>query len=64
MSGDPAIEAQRIEVRCIECDVVATGPADGWKAHISDATDDVPAEVVIYCPACAEREFGEGEENR
>jgi hypothetical protein len=31
-------------------------PADEqrWAAYL---TDDEPAEVVFYCPACAEREF-------
>jgi hypothetical protein len=62
VSGDPAIEARRIEVRCIECDVVATGPTDGWKAYIDSGRDGEPAEIVIYCPECAEREFGEAEE--
>jgi hypothetical protein len=60
MAGDPAIEARRIEVRCIECDIVATGSADGWKAYFAGGADDEPAEVVIYCPACAAREVGAG----
>jgi hypothetical protein len=32
-------------------------PADEerWQARL---TDDEPAELVFYCPECAEREFG------
>jgi len=38
-------------------------PADEerWSAYL---TDDEPAEVVFYCPACAEREFGDGSATR
>jgi len=30
---------------------------DRWQAL---RTDDEPPELVFYCPACAEREFGPG----
>jgi hypothetical protein len=33
-----------------------TGDAAGWRAYLG--VDD---EVAIYCPDCAEREFGEDE---
>jgi hypothetical protein len=41
---------------CAECPA-AWLPADEdrWAAYL---TNDEPAEVVFYCPACAEREFG------
>jgi hypothetical protein len=30
-----------------------------WRAHLGIEEDiDEPAEVVFYCAACAEREFG------
>lgn len=45
-------------VRCVECDVLASGSADGWKAYISGGFEDEPLEVVIYCPTCAAQEFG------
>jgi hypothetical protein len=43
--------------RCADCPAVWL-PADEkrWAAYL---TDDEPAEVVFYCPTCAEREFGE-----
>jgi hypothetical protein len=41
---------------CVECDARWL-PADEerWAAHL---TDDEPADVVFWCPACAVREFG------
>ena len=29
----------------------------GWKAYLT-TDEDEPAEAVVYCPECAEREFG------
>jgi hypothetical protein len=36
-------------------------PADDerWRADLGSDDLDEPAEVVFYCPACAEREFGD-----
>jgi hypothetical protein len=46
----------QISLVCIECDLVACGDdAAGWRAYL---TCDEPPEVGIYCPECAEREFG------
>jgi hypothetical protein len=41
---------------CVECDARWL-PADEerWAAYL---TDDEPAEVAFFCPACAKREFG------
>ena len=34
--------------------------AERWQAHLGCDEDlDEPAEVVILCPTCAEREFGD-----
>ena len=44
------------EIRCVECDLAATGTADGWKAYVGGGFDDEPLEVFVYCPACAARE--------
>jgi len=42
--------------RCVECEAVWLSIDDKrWQAWL---TDDEPAEVVFYCPECAEREFG------
>lgn len=38
---------------CVECQAVSEGQAFGWRAYLGD--DD---EALIFCPRCAEREFG------
>ena len=45
--------------RCVECEAVWP-PADEerWRAYIGGDDLEEPAEVVLYCPECAEREFG------
>jgi hypothetical protein len=48
-------------VRCEECgeepDVQAH--AAGWVAYLVDLADDPDEpEILVYCPACAQREFG------
>jgi hypothetical protein len=48
----------RREVRCVECDRLAVGPATGWRASIG-GFDDEPVEVFVFCPDCAARQFGE-----
>jgi hypothetical protein len=48
----------RSEVRCAECEVVADTAA-GWKAYLSGGFEGEPVQVVVFCPACAEREFAE-----
>lgn len=45
-------------IRCIECDTLASGTADGWEAYVSGGFDREPLEVIIYCSACAARELG------
>jgi FPC/CPF motif-containing protein YcgG len=45
----------QISLVCVECELVAYGDdAAGWRAYL---TCDEPAEVGIYCPECAHREF-------
>jgi hypothetical protein len=47
---------------CAEYGAAASGNADGWTAEIGDdPRDDDPPEVVILCPECWRREFGESE---
>jgi hypothetical protein len=43
--------------RCAECEARwLTADEERWAAYL---TDDEPPEVVVYCPDCAEREFGD-----
>jgi hypothetical protein len=48
--------------KCAECEEVWL-PADEerWRAYL---TDDEPAELAFYCPACAERAFGDDLDTR
>ena len=46
--------------QCAECDACwLPANEDRWRAYLGG--DDLAelAEVVFYCPACAEREFGD-----
>jgi hypothetical protein len=46
-------------LHCIECDAISGAGAEGWRAYIVFLEEDgEPAEVVFYCPSCAEFEFG------
>jgi hypothetical protein len=46
-------------LRCIECGAESKRGL-GWEARIAyDPDDDAPADVVVFCPACAVREFGQ-----
>ena len=43
--------------RCAECEAHwLRADEERWQAWL---TDDEPPELVFYCSACAEREFGE-----
>jgi hypothetical protein len=57
------VRAERVALipSCVECSAVWL-PADEerWRAYLGvDEQLDTPAEVVLYCPRCAEREFGD-----
>jgi hypothetical protein len=41
-------------LECVECGRVSRENERGWKARLT--VDD---EVVVYCPDCDEREFGQ-----
>jgi hypothetical protein len=46
-------------LRCIECGAESKRGL-GWEARIAyDPEADDPAEVVVFCPVCAVREFGQ-----
>ena len=40
---------------CQECPEEWTDARDRWRLYL---THDDPAETLVYCPACAIREFG------
>ena len=40
-----------------EYTVRGTNVARGWRAYLTTDEDD-PAVAIVYCPECAEREFG------
>jgi hypothetical protein len=47
-------------MRCAECGRVAPRDAQRWKAAVGeDLRDDDPSQIVMFCPECWEREFGE-----
>jgi DNA-directed RNA polymerase subunit RPC12/RpoP len=43
--------------RCAECGREHAAGERGWKAYLT-VDEDEPAEAVVYCPECGEREFG------
>ena len=51
-------------MRCVECGRKSQGDAADWRAYLTEDPEeqndaDVSAlEAVVYCPDCAEREFG------
>jgi hypothetical protein len=48
---------------CVEC---GREPREGerdWRAYLT-TDEDEPAEAVVYCPTCDEREFGAQAEGR
>jgi hypothetical protein len=47
-------------LRCEECGVVSEEARDWIALLVEDDEEepDVPASVAMYCPVCADREFG------
>ena len=45
---------------CLECGGRADDRAHGWQAYLADGIEFPEALVLIYCPRCADREFGNG----
>jgi hypothetical protein len=54
------IRHQVAVVRCEACGKVVEEPMDGWRALLGVDVDDedAPEQAHLYCPDCAEREFG------
>jgi len=47
-------------LECVECHKRLSYEDADWQAYIAGDpdNDDDDVEIVIYCPACARREFG------
>jgi len=45
-------------MRCDECGAEADHRARGWRAYRADGPEDEEPRILVYCPGCAEREFG------
>lgn len=43
---------------CEECGRVNTDGERGWQGHLVDLDDNGEDEVVLFCPRCADLEFG------
>jgi hypothetical protein len=55
MMGSVAV----LVIECVECGETAAAAERGWQALLVEDPDGAdPPEVALYCPACAEREFG------
>jgi hypothetical protein len=52
---DDASEGSRPEV-CANCGRARENAERGWRAYL---TDDTPPSVEVFCPECAEEEFGD-----
>ena len=51
---------QLSRLECVECHKRLSYEDADWQAYIAGDpdNDDDDVEIVIYCPACARREFG------
>jgi hypothetical protein len=45
-------------IQCAECGAESDGLAAGWRAYLAADFDEDEGEVVLFCPDCADREFG------
>jgi hypothetical protein len=52
----PGRQTPAAEATCVECGVSSRSAERGWKAYLT-TDEDEPAEAVVYCPECDEREF-------
>jgi hypothetical protein len=49
---------QTERLTCVECGREQDDGGRGWRAYLT-VDEDEPAEAVVFCPECAEREFSE-----
>jgi hypothetical protein len=47
-------------IRCPECGKLGEGSMTGWRAMLGTDVDyeNAPTEAYLFCPACANKEFG------
>jgi hypothetical protein len=46
-------------LRCVECGTESDALAMGWRAYVAPDPEEEPeGEIFLFCPQCAEREFG------
>jgi len=50
----------RTGLACLECGADGDDRAHGWQAFLADGIEFPRAQVLVYCPSCADREFGAG----
>jgi hypothetical protein len=50
----------RTGLACLECGARADDRAHGWQAFLADGIEFPRPQVLVYCPSCADREFGAG----
>jgi hypothetical protein len=48
-------QPQALTIHCQECRGSWDDPSERWRLYL---TDDDPPLSAMYCPECAEREFG------
>ena len=48
-------------LNCEECATQAATAEEAlrWRAYLTAVVEDEDGEVAVYCPECADREFGE-----
>jgi hypothetical protein len=51
---EPRNQPVTFVLECVECELRSDGEARGWRAYLDEDSID----VWVYCPECAEREFG------
>jgi hypothetical protein len=51
-----------VSVRCAECGAEADEKAAGWRGYLGQDPNEDPEPIAfVFCPECAEREFGEAQ---
>ncbi len=47
-----------------ECEREQADGERGWRSLMTVDSEEEPEEAIVYCPRCAEREFGPRDERR